>query len=111
MAVLTAIVHFKLLRRIMADFFGLSKLENGSFGFLRSAEGSWSWQHILQVSILMVLMVGLAVFFGKKYKNESDKKKNLVLIACAILIISFEIVKIIVLCMQCWPFINWICKI
>ena len=53
----------------MKEFFGLSKEANGGYGFLRSPEGAWSWQHILQVSIFMILMVSLAIVFGKKYKK------------------------------------------
>ena len=45
-------------------------------------------------------MFVLAIVIGKRYKNKSDKEKNKVLIASAILINSFEIVKIIVLCIR-----------
>ncbi|MBR3804775.1 MAG: YwaF family protein [Clostridia bacterium] len=89
------------------EFFGLSKIGNG-YGFLRSAEGAWSWQHVLQVSILMILMVALAIFFGRKFKNKSEKEKNKVLIASAILIDGFEIIKIIVLCIRLQNPLQWI---
>ena len=89
------------------EFFGLSKVGNG-YGFLRSAEGAWSWQHVLQVSILMILMVALAIFFGRKFKNKSEKEKNKVLIASAILIDGFEIIKIIVLCIRLQNPLQWI---
>ncbi len=92
----------------MREFFGLSLDVNGNYGYLRNAEGAWSWQHILQVSILMILMVGLAIFFGKRNKNKTDKEKNKVLIACAILINSFEIVKIVVLCVRCQDPFKWL---
>lgn len=92
----------------MKEFFGLSNNGTGGYGFLRSAEGAWSWQHILQVSILLILMVGLAIFFGKKYKNKTDKEKNKVLIVSAILIDSFEIIKIIVLCIRCQDPLKWL---
>ena len=92
----------------MAEFFGLSKLTDGNYGFLRSAEGAWSWQHLLQVSVLMLLMVGLAIFFGKKNRNKTDKEKNLVLIVCAFLINAFEIVKIVVLCVRCKDPLHWL---
>ncbi len=92
----------------MREFFGLSKIADNEFGFLRSAEGAWSWQHVLQVSIFMILMVGLAIFFGRKYRDKTDKEKNKVLIACAILINSFEIVKIIVLCIRCQDALKWL---
>ena len=92
----------------MAEFFGLSKLDDGSYGFLRSASGAWSWQHLLQVSVLMLLMVGLAIFFGKKNKNKTAQQKNVVLIVCAFLINAFEIVKIVVLCVRCEDALHWL---
>ena len=55
----------------MKEFLGLSLKANGDLGFLRMPEGAWSWQHLLQVSVLMLLMVGLAIFFGKKNRNKT----------------------------------------
>ncbi len=92
----------------MKEFFGLSGDGNGGYGYLRSAEGAWSWQHILQVSIFMILMVSLAILIGRKNKNKTDIEKNRVLIACAILIDSFEIVKIIVLCIRAQDPLKWL---
>ncbi|MBO5439841.1 MAG: YwaF family protein [Clostridia bacterium] len=68
----------------------------------------WSWQHILFVSCLMALMVGLAIFFGKRNKDKPLDKKNKVLIWCAFLIDIFEIVKIIVLCIRCQDPLHWL---
>ncbi len=82
------------------DFFGLSSDGNGGFTYLRAANGAWSWQHILQVSLFMALMITLAILFGVRYKGKSAKEKNKVLVASAILIDSFELVKIIVLCIR-----------
>ena len=84
----------------MREFFGLSSDGNGGFDYLRSASGAWSWQHILQVTLFLIAMFVLAIIIGKKYKNKTDKEKNKVLVASAILIDSFEIVKIIVLCIR-----------
>lgn len=92
----------------MKEFFGLSSNGNGGYDFLREAEGAWSWQHILQVGVLMLLMVGLAILFGKRYKNRTDKEKNRVLIVSAILIDGFEIVKIVVLCIRCQDPLHWL---
>ena len=55
----------------MKEFFGLSTLDGGSFGFLRPAEGAWSWQHILFVVSILALMFALAIFFGKKNKDKN----------------------------------------
>ena len=99
---------FTQRKRTMREFFGLSSNGSGGYTYLRSAEGAWSWQHILQVSILMVLMVALAIFFGKRNKNKTEKEKNKVLIASAIMINSFEIVKIVVLCIRCQNPFQWL---
>ena len=43
----------------MKEFFGFG-------GYERTPEGYMSWQHLLFVSSLMLIMVGLAVFLGLK---------------------------------------------
>lgn len=77
----------------MKEFLGIG-------GYQREAEGAYSWQHLLFVSLLMVVMVGLAVFFGRKNKGLDDKSKNKVLIWAAILIDAVEIFLIIILCVR-----------
>lgn len=81
----------------MREFFGLNLNENGEYTYLRGAEGAWSWQHLTFVSLILIAMVALAIFFGMRNKHKDEKQKNTVLIWCAFLIDSFEIVKIIVL--------------
>ena len=73
----------------MKEFFGWD-------GYARGAEGYLSWQHLLFVSSLMVLMVGLAVWLGRRSHGLEDKRKNKVLIGAAFLIDGFEIFKIII---------------
>ncbi len=92
----------------MKEFFGLSSLEGGNFGFLRTAEGAWSWQHILFVVSILAVMFALAIFFGKKNKDKPLEIKNKVLIFCAFLINAFEIVKIIVLCIRTQNPMHWL---
>lgn len=75
----------------MKEFFGFG-------GYQREAEGYFSWQHLLFVTLLMVIMVVLAVFLGKKNKDKTAEEKNKVLIVSAIAIDGFELLKIIVLC-------------
>lgn len=77
----------------MKEFFGFG-------GYQRPAEGFLSWQHILFVSILVVIMTILAITFGKINKNKDVKTKNKVLIVAAILIDAFEIFKIIICCIR-----------
>ena len=77
----------------MKDFFGFG-------GYTRPAEGFLSWQHLLFVSILMVIMTSLAFYFGLKNKKKNLETKNKVLIWSAILIDGFELFKIILMCFR-----------
>ncbi len=72
----------------MKEFFGIG-------GYTRPVEGYMSWQHLLFVSSLMVVMISLAVTLGLIYKNRKESSKNKVLIIAAILIDSLELFKII----------------
>lgn len=92
----------------MKEFFGLAKNADGGYGFLREAEGAWSWQHILFVSLCLALMVALAVWLGLRNKGKDLATKNKVLIACAFLIDGFELVKIVVLCIRCQDPLHWL---
>lgn len=74
----------------MKEFFGFG-------GYTRLPEGYMSWQHLLFVSSLMAIMITLAIIFGRKFRNETEDKKNKVLIWAAILIDSLEIFKIILM--------------
>ena len=85
----------------MKDFFGFG-------GYQREPEGYMSWQHLLFVSILMVIMVALAVVLGIKNKDKELKQKNKVLIWAAILIDSFELIKIVLLCFRSHNPMQWI---
>lgn len=75
----------------MREFFGIG-------GYERPVEGYLSWQHLLFVSILMVIMVGMAVFLGRKYRHSDIKVKNKVLIVSAIAIDALELFKIVFSC-------------
>ena len=85
----------------MKEFFGFG-------GFQREPEGYFSWQHLTFVTSLMVIMVILAVLIGKANKNANDKKKNVPLIFCAILIDAFEIVKIAIMCLRANDPMGWV---
>lgn len=92
----------------MLEFFGLTKMPDGSFDFVREAEGAWSWQHITFVSLCLAVMAALAIFFGLKNKDKDERQKNKVLIASAFLIDGFEIVKIVVLCIRTQNPLKWL---
>ena len=82
------------------EFFGLLNIDGKEPFFVREPEGPWSWQHIVFVSVLMVLTLSLAVYLGKKNRHNTPEGKNKVLIVSALLIDGFELVKIIVLCIR-----------
>ena len=88
----------------MKEFFGFG-------GYHREAEGFLSFEHIAFVTFLMVVMVLLAIFIGKRNKNKSDKEKNLPLIYSALLIDGFEIFKIILMCIRGKDPMGWITEL
>lgn len=77
----------------MKEFFGIG-------GYTRAPEGFMSWQHLVFVSSLMVLMVFFAISLGKKYKSCDDKKKNLPLLVSALTVDILEIIKIVLRCVE-----------
>ncbi len=85
----------------MKEFFGVG-------GYMREPEGAWSWQHLLFVSMLMVLMVVLGVFLGLRNKTRGEKSKNMVLVVTAILIDSIELFKIVFFCINSNDPWNWL---
>ncbi|MBR2967408.1 MAG: YwaF family protein [Clostridia bacterium] len=85
----------------MKEFFGFG-------GYQRVPEGFMSWQHLVFVTSLMVIMVALAIYLGKKCKNSDDKSKNKVLIWAALLIDGFELFKIVLCCFRSHDALNWI---
>lgn len=85
----------------MKEFFGFG-------GYTREPEGYFSLEHILFVTSLMIIMTLLAIFFGKKYQNKDIKEKNKILIYAAILIDSFELFKIILMCIRGNDPLGWL---
>ena len=77
----------------MREFFGFG-------GYQRPADGFLSWQHLTFVTSLMVLMVVLAVWLGKRNRYSFMRQKNRVLVWAAILIDGFELFKIVLLCFR-----------
>ena len=85
----------------MKDFFGFG-------GYQREPEGYMSWQHLVFVSVLMVIMIVLAVVLGLKNKDKELKQKNKVLIWAAFLIDGFELFKIVLICFRSNNAMQWI---
>lgn len=77
----------------MKEFFGFG-------GYQRPAEGYMSWQHLLFVSSLMVLMVVLAILVGRKYAKKPASAKNKPLIVAAFAIDLIEIFRIVMVCVR-----------
>lgn len=85
----------------MREFFGFG-------GYTRQPEGYMSWQHLTFVTSLMVIMIGLAVWLGLRYRNKDLSKKNKVIIWAAILIDTFEIFKIVIMCIRGKDPMGWL---
>jgi uncharacterized membrane protein YwaF len=85
----------------MKEFFGFG-------GYQRPAEGYFSWQHLLFVTLVMIVMVTLAVYFGKKNRNASQERKLFVLKVSAFLIDGFELFKIVIFCMRSGEPMDWV---
>ena len=88
----------------MREFFGYG-------GYQRVPEGYLSWQHLLFVTSLMIIMTALAIFFARRQKDKDDKAKNKVLIVAAILIDSFELFKIVYFCINAHDPMRWILEL
>ena len=73
----------------MKEFFGFG-------GYTREPEGFMSWQHLLFVTTLMIIMILSAVYLGLKNKNKELTQKNKVIMWAAILIDGFELFKILI---------------
>lgn len=85
----------------MKEFFGFG-------GYQRTPEGYMSWQHLTFVTSLMVIMAVTAWLLGRKKRTGSDKSKNKVLIWAAILIDSFELFKIVLMCVRGHDPMGWL---
>ncbi len=77
----------------MKEFLGIG-------GYVRQPEGYFSWQHLVFVTGLMIIMTVLAIIFGRSHRHMTTAGKNKPLLIAAILIDSFEIFKIVVCCLR-----------
>ena len=85
----------------MKEFFGFG-------GYDRTPEGYFSWQHIVFVSSLMVVMLALAVVLGRRSRGKDLKAKLRVLKAAAVAIDVLELFKIVLLCFRSHDAMNWL---
>ena len=72
----------------------------GFGGYTRVAAGAYSWQHLSFVSSFVAIMFVLGILIGLHYRKNPNKNKNVPLIWAAILIDSFEIIKIVICCIR-----------
>ena len=78
---------------ILREFLGFG-------GYERPAEGFLSWQHLIFVSSFLAVIIVLAIYFGRKFRDKSYEEKNKVLIWTAIILDSIEIIRIIISCIR-----------
>lgn len=86
---------------MIKEFFGWD-------GYTREIEGFLSWQHLTFVTSLMAVMVFLAIFIGRRNHHADDRTKNKVLIVAAILIDSFELFKLVTVCLRSHDPLSWL---
>ena len=75
------------------EFFGVG-------GYQRTPEGFMSWQHLLFVSVFMVIMVTLAVLLGRRNRHKDEKTKNSVIAVAAIVLLSLKALEMAVPCIK-----------
>lgn len=77
----------------MREFFGFG-------GYSRQPEGFMSWQHLLFVGSLLLIMTICAIVIGRKNRIRTPEQKNKVLIITALLLDGFEIFKLVLMCIR-----------
>ncbi|MBR5546248.1 MAG: YwaF family protein [Clostridia bacterium] len=86
---------------ILKEFIGFG-------GYAREAEGFMSWQHLLFVTILNVLMAVLAFVYGLRMRGRPAQEKNRVLVTTAAAINAVELTKIILICWRSHNPMGWL---
>ena len=85
----------------MKEFFGFG-------GYNRPAEGFLSWQHLLFVTTLVVVMTVLAVILGRRARGRNAAFQNRALVISAIAIDTLELFKIVLLCFRSGEPLHWL---
>ena len=88
----------------MKEFFGFG-------GYTREPEGYMSWQHLTFVTSLMVIMIVLAAVVGVRNKKKPLSQRFVPLMVAAILIDTFEIFKIVVMCWRGNDPMGWLTEL
>lgn len=88
----------------MKEFFGIG-------GYQREPEGYLSWQHLLFVTMLMIVMISLAIFLGRRNRQADEKSKNKPLIVAALLMDSLELFKIVLGCVRASDPLNFLTEL
>ena len=83
----------------------------GFGGFQREPEGYMSWQHLTFVTSLMVIMIVLAAMVGVRNKKKPLSQRFVPLMVAAILIDTFEIFKIVVMCWRGNDPMGWLTEL
>ncbi|MBQ6731060.1 MAG: YwaF family protein [Bacilli bacterium] len=65
----------------------------------RAPAGLFSFDHLFSVTLTLLIFLSLAVFLGRKFKND-EKKKQLVLLISGISIVTLQVAKITYLLIQ-----------
>jgi uncharacterized membrane protein YwaF len=78
---------------ILKEFIGFG-------GYNRKAEGFLSWQHLLFVTILVVLMTIAAFYYGERMRGRTEREKNRVLAVVAVAVNTVELLKIVLICIS-----------
>ena len=75
---------------MIQEFFGFG-------GYTREPEGYMSPEHLIFVTSLLLIWVVCAILLGRHNRHKDDRQKNRALIASALLIDGFEILKIVIM--------------
>lgn len=83
----------------------------GFGGYQRTPEGYFSWQHLTFVTSLMVVMIALSVVLGLQNRKKPCSRRFVPLMVAAILIDTFEIFKIVVMCWRANDPMGWLTEL
>ena len=72
---------------ILREYFGWTQT--------RPVEGWFSWQHLLYVTLMVILTVTLGIILGRRRRFADEKKRRRVLQVAALLMIGLELFKIV----------------